>query len=151
MLKEFYNWFFKTFVIRGLLIFLRGGLIPLSLCYFMNILFLRIIFRLIISLFLFLLGFFLSLKILKDKNLQSPFECGFSPFSINRPPFSLHFFILALVFIVFDLELTLIFPYFRHINEILESSDVFIIFIFIFILLLGLLNEWNQILLTWVK
>merc|ERR1712048_1176890 len=59
--------------------------------------------------------------------MGSPFECGFSPFSINRPPFSLHFFILALVFIVFDLELTLIFPYFRHINEILESSDVFLI------------------------
>merc|ERR1712050_150082 len=105
----------------------------------MNILFLRIIFRLLISFFLFFLGFFVSLKILKDKNLQSPFECGFSPFSINRPPFSLHFFILALIFIVFDLELTLIFPYFSHINEILESTDVFIIFIFI--LLLGLFNE----------
>jgi len=107
----------------------------------MNILFLRIIFRVLISFFLFFLGFFVSLKILKDKNLQSPFECGFSPFSINRPPFSLHFFILALIFIVFDLELTLIFPYFSHINEILESTDVFIIFIFIFILLLGLFNE----------
>merc|ERR1712077_106421 len=99
----------------------------------MNILFLRIIFRVLISFFLFFLGFFVSLKILKDKNLQSPFECGFSPFSINRPPFSLHFFYL---------ELTLIFPYFSHINEILESTDVFIIFIFIFILLLAyLMNE----------
>merc|ERR1711997_1345106 len=107
----------------------------------MNILFLRIIFRVLISFFLFFLGFFVSLKILKDKNLQSPFDCGFSPFSINRPPFSLHFFILALIFIVFDLELTLIFPYFSHINEILESTDVFIIFIFIFFFIWYYINR----------
>merc|ERR1712020_402774 len=57
----------------------------------MNILFLRIIFRVLISFFLFFLGFFISLKILKDKNLQSPFECGFSLFFYPFLSFSLLF------------------------------------------------------------
>nr|ABK79930.1 NADH dehydrogenase subunit 3 [Tigriopus californicus] len=41
----------------------------------------------------------------------SPFECGFSPNSSARVSFSLHFFLVALIFIVFDVELLLLYPY----------------------------------------
>nr|YP_001023784.1 NADH dehydrogenase subunit 3 [Tigriopus californicus]ABI33099.1 NADH dehydrogenase subunit 3 [Tigriopus californicus] len=42
---------------------------------------------------------------------SSPFECGFIPSSSARVSFSLHFFLVALIFIVFDVELLLLYPY----------------------------------------
>lgn len=42
----------------------------------------------------------------------APFECGFSPYSSSRSPFSLHFFLVSIIFLLFDVELVLLFPLF---------------------------------------
>nr|AND96106.1 NADH deshydrogenase subunit 3 [Onthophagus cervicapra] len=92
-----------------------------------------------------------SKKTFFDREKSSPFECGFDPKSSARMPFSLHFFLIAVIFLIFDVEITLLIP----IIMILKISNMMnfnmIIFFFILILLFGLYYEWNQGALTWTK
>lgn len=72
-----------------------------------------------------------------EKN--SPFECGFNPSYKTRVPFSLQFFLIALIFIIFDVEIILIIPspLFLFKSHIIRIS----VFRLIFIVTLGLLHE----------
>ena len=54
--------------------------------------------------------FLCSKKRLSRASKASPFECGFWPHKSSRLPFSLQFFLIALIFLVFDVELIFIFP-----------------------------------------
>lgn len=91
----------------------------------------------------------LSKKTILDREKCSPFECGFDPKSSSRLPFSLHFFLIAIIFLIFDVEIALILPIIITIN----LSNLIIWFItrtyFIIILLFGLYHEWNQGALNW--
>merc|ERR1719219_2564800 len=74
-----------------------------------------IIFLYIALSFIFLvLGKLISKKTFLDREFQRPFECGFSTFNDHRIKFRLHFFLIALVFIIFDVELILLFPFFKQ-------------------------------------
>lgn len=59
---------------------------------------------------LLILGNFLNCKKILDLEKFSPFECGFAPLQESRSLFSIHFFLLAMVFLIFDIELVLLFP-----------------------------------------
>uniref|UniRef100_UPI0030DF7534 NADH dehydrogenase subunit 3 n=1 Tax=Cosmolaelaps hrdyi TaxID=3126097 RepID=UPI0030DF7534 len=105
------------------------------------------LFFLFISLLVFSISFLLNFKSLCTMNMNSPFECGFEPFSKSRSPFSLHFFKLCLIFIFFDIEIIIIFPL-----PFIFSLNFFFLISFLIILsiiLLGLLFEWNQNSLNW--
>nr|WNV22562.1 NADH dehydrogenase subunit 3 [Psylliodes kiesenwetteri] len=93
----------------------------------------------------------ISKKTFYDREKSSPFECGFDPKSTARLPFSLHFFLIAIIFLIFDVELTLILPLILtlKISNIMNYS--YILFSFILILILGLYHEWNQGALTWTN
>nr|ALO76687.1 NADH deshydrogenase subunit 3 [Alleculinae sp. ENSP01] len=107
-----------------------------------------IILMLIITLLILILNL-TAKKTIIDREKSSPFECGFDPKSSSRLPFSLHFFMIAIIFLVFDVEITLIFPLIATMkwnNMILYFSTTFA---FIIILLLGLFHEWNQGALDW--
>nr|UUG47478.1 NADH dehydrogenase subunit 3 [Ips hauseri]UUG47491.1 NADH dehydrogenase subunit 3 [Ips hauseri]UUG47504.1 NADH dehydrogenase subunit 3 [Ips hauseri] len=108
----------------------------------------------LISLILLILTFLLNIiskKSFYDREKNSPFECGFDPKNLARLPFSLHFFLIAIIFIIFDVELTLFLPMIL----IYKISNLFTLSLcmsfFIFILLIGLFHEQNQGSLDWAK
>jgi len=79
----------------------------------------------------------------------TPFECGFDLSSTLNIPFSLIYFILTLIFLLFDLELIyLIFLRFLQFNKSLLSLKI-CIYVFIFFLLLRFLYEWIKGALNW--
>nr|YP_009048776.1 NADH dehydrogenase subunit 3 [Apodemia mormo]AID52311.1 NADH dehydrogenase subunit 3 [Apodemia mormo] len=111
--------------------------------------YLSLIFSLI-SFILMMLSLILSKKSFMDQEKCSPFECGFDPKSIARIPFSLHFFLITMIFLIFDVEIALIFPMiplFKMVNFIIWCK---VSFFFILMLLIGLYHEWNQNMLNWI-
>nr|YP_010239092.1 NADH dehydrogenase subunit 3 [Senotainia albifrons]QTF74339.1 NADH dehydrogenase subunit 3 [Senotainia albifrons] len=104
---------------------------------------------LLISIIVMFLASMLSKKSYVDREKSSPFECGFDPKSSSRLPFSLRFFLITIIFLIFDVEIALILP----IILIMKLSNMFIwsitSILFIKILLLGLYHEWNQGMLNW--
>nr|AML26203.1 NADH dehydrogenase subunit 3 [Scolytinae sp. BMNH 1274292] len=93
----------------------------------------------------------LSKKSFKDREKMSPFECGFDPKNLARLPFSLQFFLIAIIFIIFDVELTLFLP----MVLIMETSKPALIstciMAFMLILMFGLYHEQKQGSLNWMK
>nr|AGC22354.1 NADH dehydrogenase subunit 3 [Paramastax nigra] len=94
---------------------------------------------------------FISKKMINEREKNSPFECGFEPKSSARMPFSLQFFLIAVIFLIFDVEIALILP----IIIIMKSSSMIAwsiaLIIFILILIMSLYHEWNQGALNWAK
>nr|AZH80812.1 NADH dehydrogenase subunit 3 [Caridina sp. 1 Solomon] len=91
----------------------------------------------------------LAKKTILDREKSSPFECGFDPKSSARLPFSLRFFLIALIFLIFDVEITLILPLASIMSFTNIKSWIFTGVFFLIILLLGLYHEWNQGALEW--
>nr|QVM79211.1 NADH dehydrogenase subunit 3 [Pyrrhidium sanguineum] len=91
----------------------------------------------------------ISKKTFSDREKSSPFECGFDPKSSARIPFSLQFFLIAVIFLIFDVEITLLLPMIvsMKINNLMNY--LLIVSFFIIILIIGLIHEWNQGALEW--
>nr|YP_009689571.1 NADH dehydrogenase subunit 3 [Paratrichobius longicrus]QEG77650.1 NADH dehydrogenase subunit 3 [Paratrichobius longicrus] len=102
-----------------------------------------------ISLIMMLLASFLSKKKKIDREKFTPFECGFDPHSSSRMPFSMRFFLITIMFLIFDVEIALIMPIiliFKMSNMLTMTLSIIL---FILILLIGLYHEWNQGMLNW--
>nr|YP_010954673.1 NADH dehydrogenase subunit 3 [Dorcus curvidens]WMW30058.1 NADH dehydrogenase subunit 3 [Dorcus curvidens] len=104
----------------------------------------------LISSVMMMISSILSKKTFIDREKSSPFECGFDPKSSPRLPFSLQFFLIAVIFLIFDVEIALLIP----LVSILKISKIHLFwsmaFFFISILLIGLYHEWNQGALEWM-
>nr|YP_002836186.1 NADH dehydrogenase subunit 3 [Phascolosoma esculenta]ABQ52601.1 NADH dehydrogenase subunit 3 [Phascolosoma esculenta]AWK60896.1 NADH dehydrogenase subunit 3 [Phascolosoma esculenta] len=108
-----------------------------------------IILAMTISFLLLIMAFSVSARSNLDREKQSPFECGFDPKSSARLPFSLRFFLLSVIFLVFDVEIALLLP----IPVAIFWSNwslLLCVTIFLLILSLGTVHEWNQGSLNWV-
>nr|WGO57476.1 NADH dehydrogenase subunit 3 [Perisphaerus sp. 3 ZQW-2023b] len=92
---------------------------------------------------------FISKKKIEDREKSSPFECGFDPINSARLPFSLRFFLIAVIFLIFDVEITLLLPMTIILLFSNPKSWTLISMMFLIILLLGVYHEWNQGSLEW--
>nr|YP_002860164.1 NADH dehydrogenase subunit 3 [Davidius lunatus]ACB48046.1 NADH dehydrogenase subunit 3 [Davidius lunatus] len=104
-----------------------------------------------ISTILMVIASLISKKSSMDREKMSPFECGFDPFSTARIPFSLRFFLVAVIFLIFDVEIALLLPMMMTISTSKISSWALVSMTFILILLIGLYHEWNQGALEWAN
>nr|YP_004021611.1 NADH dehydrogenase subunit 3 [Entoria okinawaensis]BAJ24432.1 NADH dehydrogenase subunit 3 [Entoria okinawaensis] len=89
-------------------------------------------------------------KSLMDREKITPFECGFDPKSSPRMPFSLKFFLIAVIFLIFDIEIALLLPMMPTMISSNMMQWMTTIITFIIILIMGLYHEWNQGALNWV-
>lgn len=93
------------------------------------------------------LGFILGPR-KPDKAKLSPYECGFDSFEDSRLPFDVRFYLIAILFIIFDLETAFLFPWavvLRHIGTI----GFWAVMIFLAILIVGFIYEWKKGALEW--
>nr|YP_010277829.1 NADH dehydrogenase subunit 3 [Cataglyphis aenescens]UHY95033.1 NADH dehydrogenase subunit 3 [Cataglyphis aenescens] len=109
---------------------------------------LMIMIFIILSILILLVNFLISKKSSKNREKSSPFECGFDPMSQSRMPFSIQFFMISLIFLIFDIEITLLIPliymYF-FLNKIMMFSS----FLFLLILIIGLFIEYLEKSIDW--
>nr|YP_010478222.1 NADH dehydrogenase subunit 3 [Nesophrosyne sp. 302 GMB-2012]UVI59666.1 NADH dehydrogenase subunit 3 [Nesophrosyne sp. 302 GMB-2012] len=92
-----------------------------------------------------------SKKSVIDSQSATPFECGFNPMSYTRLPFSIHFFLIAVLFLVFDIEIIMVLPMILTMKTALMKTWIFTTSFFIAILLLGLFHEWNNGMIKWTE
>lgn len=90
------------------------------------------------------LGLVLRFKAGYRREKLSTYECGFEPIARSRQAFCLRFFILAIIFVVFDVEIALLIPYVLRLGVSIDYISRFIVFFFVLILLLGLFHEYNE-------
>nr|YP_961304.1 NADH dehydrogenase subunit 3 [Capitulum mitella]AAR87428.1 NADH dehydrogenase subunit 3 [Capitulum mitella] len=76
----------------------------------MKILLLNFTIAVTISSALIFISTLLSKKPILDREKSSPFECGFDPKNTSRIPFSIRFFLIAIVFLIFDIEISILLP-----------------------------------------
>nr|ARJ31521.1 NADH dehydrogenase subunit 3 [Sundamys infraluteus] len=103
-----------------------------------------------VSLILILIAFWLPQMNLYSEKANS-YECGFDPTSSARLPFSMKFFLVAITFLLFDLEIALLLPLpwaIQTTNIITMTTTAFIL---VTILALGLSYEWTQKGLEWTE
>merc|ERR1712029_572530 len=96
---------------------------------------------LILSMLVLRLGRLFSKKSVFIIEKISPFECGFNPKFNARLPFTLRFFLTSIIFIIFDVELVLMFPFLIRLNFYNNIITITLISLFLLILILGLFHE----------
>nr|YP_009646780.1 NADH dehydrogenase subunit 3 [Scoliodon laticaudus]AKH02181.1 NADH dehydrogenase subunit 3 [Scoliodon laticaudus] len=104
----------------------------------------------LISLILAMIAFWLP-SLNPDNEKLSPYECGFDPLGSARLPFSLRFFLVAILFLLFDLEIALLLPLPWGNQSLMPLSTLFWATIIIILLTLGLIYEWFQGGLEWAE
>nr|ACY72121.1 NADH dehydrogenase subunit 3 [Hemixos castanonotus]ACY72122.1 NADH dehydrogenase subunit 3 [Hemixos flavala]AYD74797.1 NADH dehydrogenase subunit 3 [Hemixos flavala] len=96
------------------------------------------------------LNFWLA-QMTPDSEKLSPYECGFDPLGSARLPFSIRFFLVAILFLLFDLEIALLLPLPWAIQLHTPTTTLMWASILIIILTLGLVYEWAQGGLEWAE
>ncbi len=83
-----------------------------------------------------------------DSEKLSAYECGFEAFSDSRMEFDVRFYLVAILFIIFDLEIAFLFPWAVSLGNI-GLLGFWSMMIFLFILTIGFIYEWKKGALDW--
>nr|AHK23194.1 NADH dehydrogenase subunit 3 [Dendrocincla fuliginosa]AHK23195.1 NADH dehydrogenase subunit 3 [Dendrocincla turdina] len=116
----------------------------------MNMISFMLLLSMSLSIILTTMNFWLS-QMNPDSEKLSPYECGFDPLGSARLPFSIRFFLVAILFLLFDLEIALLLPLpwatqlQSPLSTLIWTSTIIIL------LTLGLIYEWAQGGLEWAE
>jgi NADH-quinone oxidoreductase subunit A len=94
-----------------------------------------------------LIGFLLA-PYRPDSEKSAPYECGFEAFEDSRMRFDVRYYLVAILFIIFDLEIAFLFPW----AVVLDSIGMFgfiAMLVFLGILVIGFIYEWKKGALEW--
>ena len=83
-----------------------------------------------------------------DPEKSSAYECGFEAFGDSRMEFDIRFYLVAILFIIFDLEIAFLFPWAISLGN-LGSLGFWSMMIFLFVLTIGFIYEWKKGALDW--
>ena len=83
-----------------------------------------------------------------DPEKVSAYECGFDPFDDARSRFDVQFYLVAILFIIFDLEVTFLFPWALVLNRV-GLFGFWSMMVFLLILTIGFVYEWRKGALDW--
>uniref|UniRef100_UPI003002F668 NADH dehydrogenase subunit 3 n=1 Tax=Coridius chinensis TaxID=1028097 RepID=UPI003002F668 len=117
----------------------------------MMYMFMTIIAAMTISLLLMIICSIISKTSSYDREKMSPFECGFDPMSSARTPFSIQFFLIAILFLIFDIEIAILLPIMLTMKLSVTKTWIMTMMVFMSILILGLYHEWKNGVLEWAK
>jgi NADH-quinone oxidoreductase subunit A len=90
----------------------------------------------------------LSARYRGDPQKLSPYECGFEPFEDTRNKFDVRYYLVAILFIVFDLEIAFLFPWAVALRRI-GAPGLVAMGVFLSILVIGFIYEWKKGALEW--
>lgn len=93
------------------------------------------------------LGFVLGTR-RPDSEKLSPYECGFEAFEDSRMKFDVRYYLVAILFIIFDLEIAFLFPWAVVLDE-LGMTGFIAMSVFLGILVVGFIYEWKKGALEW--
>lgn len=84
----------------------------------------------------------------KDAEKLSPYECGFEPFTDSRAKFDVRYYLVAILFIIFDLEIAFLFPWAVSL-DVVGTFGLLSMGIFLGLLVVGFIYEWKKGALEW--
>jgi NADH-quinone oxidoreductase subunit A len=93
------------------------------------------------------LGFLIG-KGRKDEEKLSPYECGFEAFDDSRMKFDVRYYLVAILFIIFDLEIAFLFPWAVSL-DVVGKFGLLSMALFVAILVVGFIYEWKKGALEW--
>lgn len=83
-----------------------------------------------------------------DQQKNSPYECGFEAFEDARMKFDVRYYLVAILFILFDLEIAFLFPWAASLRDI-GMVGFWAVMVFLLILVVGFIYEWKKGALNW--
>nr|YP_010164470.1 Nad3 [Polyopes lancifolius]QRM91065.1 Nad3 [Polyopes lancifolius]WOL37372.1 NADH dehydrogenase subunit 3 [Polyopes affinis] len=112
-----------------------------------SIILIFLLFSLILSSLIFILSYFIIPQ-KADQEKVSAYECGFNPFDDARATFDVRFYLVAILFLIFDLEISFLFPWSLTLGSI-PILGFWTMIIFLIILTIGFIYEWYKGALEW--
>jgi len=102
-------------------------------------------FSFVLVIIVYLLSFLLSFSKVYNSSAVfekiSPYECGFNPFEDSRNQFDISFYLIGILFIIFDLEVSFLFPWVLALNHI-NLFGFLAMIVFLIVLTIGFVYEW---------
>ena len=83
-----------------------------------------------------------------DRDKLAPYECGFEAFEDTRARFDVRYYLVAILFIIFDLEIAFLFPWAVALEDI-GTAGLVAMGLFLLILVVGFIYEWKKGALEW--
>ncbi len=100
-----------------------------------------------IGMLLLVLGFLIG-RGQKDEEKLSPYECGFEAFDDSRMKFDVRYYLVAILFLIFDLEIAFLFPWAVSLDAV-GKFGLISMGVFLAILVVGFIYEWKKGALEW--